>query len=79
MGKLGYGSSKMDTYGRKLKESFMATLEILDEDTDSKDNKEEANMGIVVTTSSREEPSSNSNEDDEVISEQISNEYIPSV
>lgn len=65
----------MDTYRRKLKESFLATWEMLDEDTNSKDNKEKANLGLVVTTSSGEEPSSDSNEDDEVISEQICN-YI---
>jgi len=34
-GKLGKGSSKKYTYRRKLKESFMATWEMLDEDSDS--------------------------------------------
>lgn len=57
----------------------METWKMLDEDTDSEDNKEEANMGLVVTTSSGEEPSSYSDEDDEVIYEQICNEYIPYV
>jgi hypothetical protein len=48
---------------------------MLDEDTNSEDNKEEANLGLAVTTSSGEEPSSNSDEDDEVISEQ----YVMSI
>jgi len=38
-GKSGNGSSKRDTYMRKLKQSFMTTWEMLDEDADSDDNK----------------------------------------
>ena len=46
-------------------------IEMLDEDTNSEDNIQEANLGLLVTLSSGEEPSPNSNEDDEVISERF--------
>jgi hypothetical protein len=52
---------------------------MLDEDTVSEDNIEEANLGLLVTTSYGEELIPYSDEDDDVISERICNEYIPSV
>jgi hypothetical protein len=57
----------------------MATLEMLDEDSDTKEKKEEANLGLVVTISYDVGPNLDSDEDDEVMSEQICNEYTPSV